>query len=57
MRKRTASEQAKAVQRDRRARYEAKMRAEGFKKTSVWVREDRLPEVKAFIEKVNAEPL
>lgn len=55
IRKRTPAEQARALKSDRRARYDAKMRAEGFKRTTVWVREDRLDEVKAFIERVNAD--
>jgi hypothetical protein len=42
IRKRTPLEQAIAVQSDRRARYEAKMRARGFRRTTVWLRVEDL---------------
>lgn len=53
IRKRTPLEQAIAEKTDRRARYAAKRRSEGFKHTNFWVREDCLPEVRAFIQMVN----
>jgi hypothetical protein len=53
IRKRTPLEQAIAEQTDRRARYEAKRQRDGFKRTTVYVREDQLEVVKAFIRKAN----
>lgn len=53
IKKRTPLEQAIAEKTDRRARYDAKMSREGFKKTTFWVRSDRVEEVKAFIHKMN----
>lgn len=55
IRKRTPPEQAIAEQTSRVARYEARMRAKGFKRTTIFVREDRLDEVKAFIKAVNED--
>lgn len=53
IRKRTPLEEAIACQKDRRARYDAKMRKAGFKRTTIWVREDQLEAVKSFVAKVN----
>ena len=55
IRKRTPLEQAIAVKTDRRARYEASMREKGYKRTTIWVREDGLPEVHAFVRRINGE--
>ena len=56
IKKRTPLEQAIAEKTNRRVRYEAKLRKEGFKKTTVYVRAERWDEVKAFIDKVNSDP-
>ena len=56
IRKRTPLEQAIAEQTNRRARYEAKREREGFIRTTFYVPKDRLAEVKAFIQKLNAVP-
>ncbi|MDE8651897.1 hypothetical protein [Novosphingobium album (ex Liu et al. 2023)] len=53
IRKRTPLEQAIAEKTDRNARYEVRMRQKGFKRTTIWVREDRLDEVKAFVHRLN----
>ncbi len=53
IRKRTPLEQAIAEKTDRRRRYDAKMERQGFKRTTIYVRADRLEEVKAFIQRVN----
>lgn len=55
IRKLSPLEQAIAERSDRRRRYDARMRDAGFKKTTVYVRAERLAEVKAFIEQVNAD--
>jgi len=57
IRKATPLERAIAEQKDRRRKHDAKKERDGFKRTTVWVREDRLSEVKEFIQRVNeAEP-
>ena len=53
IRKRTPQEQAIAEQTSRRARYEARLRKSGFKKTTVWVPGDRLEELKALVKAWN----
>lgn len=53
IKKRTPLEQAIAEKTDRRAKYEAKRKRDGLIKTTVWVRSDRVEEVKAFIRSVN----
>lgn len=56
IRKRTPLEQAIAEQTNPRARYDRRMADAGYHRTTIWVRKDRLDEVKAFIKKVNADP-
>ena len=56
IRKRTPLEQAIAEKKDRRVRYDARMREKGYKRTSFWIPEDRIAEVKEFIEGLNPDP-
>jgi hypothetical protein len=53
IRKLTPLERAISEQTDPRRKYDAKKERQGFKRTTIWVRADRLDEVKAFIQRVN----
>lgn len=53
IRKLSPLEQAIAEKKDRRRRYDRRMQESGFKRLNVWVREDRLPEVRQFIQQMN----
>lgn len=53
IRKRTPLEQAIAEQTDKRARYDARLRQQGFKRTTIWVREDRLDQLKELVKSLN----
>lgn len=53
IRKRTPLEQAIAEQTNPRARYDAKMIRDGFKRTTIWVRAEVLDEVKEFVRQKN----
>lgn len=54
--KRTPLEQAIAEKKDRRVRYEQRKKRQGFHKTNVWVKVEKLDEFRAFVEKLNATP-
>lgn len=54
MKKRTPIEQAIAESSDRRAKYEAKMRADGFAKTSLWVPIDCLSDIRLLCKLLGA---
>lgn len=51
--KRSPLEQAIAEKTDRRVRYEAEKRRMGFKKTTIWVREEVLPDVQSLVKAIN----
>lgn len=53
IRKLTPLEQAIAEKTDRRRRFDAEKARQGFKRTTIFVRADKLEEVKAFIRQVN----
>lgn len=53
IRKRTPLEQAIAEQTDPRIRWDAKKREEGFKRTTMMVRTEAIPEVKAVVRLLN----
>lgn len=54
IRKRLPLEQAIAEQSDRRVRWEAKRKEQGFVRTSFIVHQDALEQVKAFVREANA---
>lgn len=53
VKRRSPLEQAIAEKTDRRARHEAKLRRQGMKKTSVWVREGSAAELLLLVKAVN----
>ncbi|MBV7267556.1 hypothetical protein [Erythrobacter ani] len=56
IRKSQPQQQADAERQSRHARYVTRMKKAGFKQTTFWVREERMADVKAFIQEVNADP-
>ena len=54
MKKRTPLEEAIATRTDKRARYEAKMRAEGFKKTVLWLPVDCEGDIRQLVKLLGA---
>lgn len=55
IRKRTPLEQAIAEQTSRRERYEARRRQSGFKKTTIYVREELFPQVQQLLRLANGD--
>ena len=53
IRRRSPLEQAIAESADRRVRYESKMREEGFKRTTIWVRADYLGALQTLVKVIN----
>lgn len=53
IRKRSPLEQAIAERTDRRVRYDASMREQGFTRTTIWVREDCLAGVRELVRVLN----
>lgn len=53
IRKLTPLERVIAEKTDRRRAFDARKEREGFKRVTVWVREDRVEEVKRFAQSVN----
>ena len=47
--RRSPIEQAIAEKKDRRARYEASMRRQGFRKTSMWVKSDCVEDIRTVV--------
>ena len=55
IRKRTPLEQAIAEEKDPRVRWDAKMRAKGFRRTTIMVHESKLEAVKVYVAQLNEE--
>ena len=51
--KRSPLEQAIAEKTDRRVRYERSMREQGFRKTSLWIKEDCIDDVRTAVRILN----